>query len=460
VPLDIRVNTSAAAGTHPIEGFGGCFNEKGWDALAVLEAPARTAVLESLFGAEGLRWGLNRMPVGSSDFADSYYSLDDSAGDLALANLSLARDREKLLPFIHAAAAVNPQLTLWGSPWSAPTWMKDSAPQMPHNEGCGSLALTPAVRVAYAEYLARAALAYRAEGLRFEHLAVQNEPNQGDTWHNASRSCHDSYPKMHWTGEALRDFVRDYLGPAFAAHNLSGTVGILLSTFPVNEFESYVQPALADEGALAYLAGVGLQYAGVGMVGAIRAAAPWLKTWETETPCGGGGACLGGGAGSWSWGQVQFSYMRSFLAAGASVYSQWNMILDESGKSGWGWSQCAPVTVHSGTGDVVYEGSYWATKHFSYFVAPGAVVLETTGDNAPCAEVNDACGCAGGCTAAANIGMEAISFRNPDGGLVLVAQNNAGAGAPVNLFVDGRLAVSEVLPPHSMNTFTIDPPVN
>lgn len=51
--LVIDVNTSAVQ--HEIEGFGGCFNEKGWDALAVLDAEAKTAVMQNLFGRHGLR---------------------------------------------------------------------------------------------------------------------------------------------------------------------------------------------------------------------------------------------------------------------------------------------------------------------------------------------------------------------------------------------------------------------
>jgi glucosylceramidase len=124
----------------------------------VLSEAQRTTVLRALFSDDGLRYGLNRMPIGSSDFAvqkthifcaiyterrsfyqdrlgtnigkalkrdtrfsqDNYYSLDDSPGDYSMANLSLARDRTKLLPYIKAAMEVRPKLKVWGSPWTAP----------------------------------------------------------------------------------------------------------------------------------------------------------------------------------------------------------------------------------------------------------------------------------------------------------------------------------------------------
>ena len=162
-PLHLTIDTSSTAQT--MEGFGGCFNEKGWDALSALNETARAGVMEAMFGREGLRWGINRMPIGSSDFADSYYSLDDHPNDFTMAKLNLARDRTKLIPFIKAAMAVNPALKVWGSPWTAPEWLKDSAPQAPSDEGCGSLNQDPKYQSAYALYLAKAAIAYRAAGL-------------------------------------------------------------------------------------------------------------------------------------------------------------------------------------------------------------------------------------------------------------------------------------------------------
>jgi hypothetical protein len=284
-----KLSIRSSDALHQMEGFGGCFNEKGWDALSVLTESARAEVMEAMFGHDGLRWNINRMPVGSSDFADSYYSLDDTIDDFSIAHLNLTRDNTKLLPFIQAAMKINPNLRTWGSPWSGPTWMKDSRPQMPKNEGCGSLSPEPKMRAAYAlceppdplrrrslllplpwhrtitrrarsiltmlllclvlaPDLAKAVKAYRAAGLKFEHLAIQNEPNQGDPWNG--KSCRDSYPKMHWTGDQLHTFLRDHLGPTFESEGLSDTVGLFLATFPVNDYVGYVEPALTDPEAL------------------------------------------------------------------------------------------------------------------------------------------------------------------------------------------------------------------
>ena len=60
----------------------------------------------------------------------SWYTLDETAGDYAMANFSIARDREKLIPYIKAALQVRPDIHLWASPWIVPAWMKDSSGNM------------------------------------------------------------------------------------------------------------------------------------------------------------------------------------------------------------------------------------------------------------------------------------------------------------------------------------------
>jgi glucosylceramidase len=68
---DIYVNAQARAQT--IEGFGACFNEQGWDALAQLRPAERESVFAELFGADGARFTLCRMPVGANDFSRDWY---------------------------------------------------------------------------------------------------------------------------------------------------------------------------------------------------------------------------------------------------------------------------------------------------------------------------------------------------------------------------------------------------
>jgi hypothetical protein len=58
---------------------------------------------------------------------------------------------------------------------------------------------------------------------------------------------------MGWTGEALHEFVRDHLGPTFESEGIAQQVGIFLSTFPVNDFDGFVNPTLNDSSAAKYV---------------------------------------------------------------------------------------------------------------------------------------------------------------------------------------------------------------
>lgn len=93
-----------------IDGFGGCFNELGWEALLSLSPDERKKVLEWLFSPAGANFSFCRTPVGSSDYALSYYSYDDVPEDFAMENFSIARDRYILIPYIKAAKAIRPDL--------------------------------------------------------------------------------------------------------------------------------------------------------------------------------------------------------------------------------------------------------------------------------------------------------------------------------------------------------------
>lgn len=90
------------------------------------------AVLTSLFTANSgsqRNAGLQvvRVPISSSDFGlKPSWSLDDTAGDTSLAHFTLAPLMEHVIPALKDILAINPNIIIILSPWSAPAWMKDS----------------------------------------------------------------------------------------------------------------------------------------------------------------------------------------------------------------------------------------------------------------------------------------------------------------------------------------------
>jgi len=119
----VEINTSRIFQT--IDGWGGCINELGWDAMQVLTSGQKDSVLTALFDpVKGCGFNMGRIPIGSSDYSKGYYSNNDVNGDYSMTQFSLTRDSELLIPYIKASLKISPQLRFWGSPWSPPGWLK------------------------------------------------------------------------------------------------------------------------------------------------------------------------------------------------------------------------------------------------------------------------------------------------------------------------------------------------
>lgn len=110
----------------------------------------------------GARFSYGRIPIGASDYSIDRYTLSELPDDYAMAEFSIERDRQRLIPFIQAALAVAPGLDLWASPWTPPAWMKENG----STDG-GRIRDEPEIE-AYALYLTRFIEAYGAEGITVE----------------------------------------------------------------------------------------------------------------------------------------------------------------------------------------------------------------------------------------------------------------------------------------------------
>jgi len=397
------------AGDQQMEGFGGCFNEMGWDALRQLPPGKVEEVMAALFDpqAEGCRFNHGRVPIGASDYAMEWYDLSPAADDWAMEHFTIRRDESCLLPYIRSAMKHREDLWLHASPWSPPTWMKT-------RRVCNSgvLRWESDVLQAYAKYLLSFVRAYRAAGVDVRQLHVQNEP-----------LADQKFPSCCWSGQHLAKFIGDYLGPLFAAEG--EPCDIFLGTLNTSDYEGYVLPTLCDERTRSFVAGVGVQWEGKNMAGHIHRAWPDVRIAQTENEC-----C--DGANTWAEALYMFTLMWRYIANGASIYTYWNMVLPPGGVSSWGWPQNAMITADPAAGTVAYNPDFHAMKHLSQFVAPGAVRLELTGEWA----------------------ANALAFRNPGGEVVLLAANALDRPRELVFDADGG-TFAATAEPGSLNTFVV-----
>lgn len=421
--LDLTVEEELAG--PAIKGFGACFNEFGWTSLEKLSAADRDAILREMFApGVGAQFTLCRMPIGANDFARSWYSYDEVPGDFSLAHFNIANDRQTIIPFIQGALHHNPQLRLWASPWSPPSWMKVNghyaeaaqSPGRPPNgirsdqighEGADFFIQQEPYFDAYARYFARFIEAYRQNGIPIAMVMPQNEFNSAQP-----------FPSCTWTPEGLARFIR-HLGPAMSAQGVQVFFGTL-----ERDNADLLNRVLADKVAAQWIKGVGVQWAGKRALTTIHREHPALRLYGSEQECG-------DGSNTWAYAGYCWRLMKHYLESGASAYMYWNLSLETGGVSRWGWPQNSFVTVDAKSRTYCYNHDYFLLKHVSHFVQNGGRRAVTNGT----------------CS-------DALAFRNPDGSFAVVVRNELQAVRPIDIMVGGKVH-SASLQADSINTLFV-----
>jgi glucosylceramidase len=437
-----------------IEGFGACFSEMGWASLNLLSDEDKATVFSELYEpGVGANFTICRMPVAANDFALDWYSYNETEGDFAMDNFSIANDLKSLVPFIKTAQEYNPRIKIWASPWSPPSWMKynkhyaskssvafgqmfermraereseggdaelpsfarnlgnpayqnDLPPEREGFEGTDMFVQEDKYLEAYALYFSKFIEAYRNEGIDIFAVMPQNEFNSAQV-----------FPSCCWTAKGLASFIGSYLGPAMEEMG----VEVLFGTME-RANEALVDTVLLDEKSGQYIKGVGFQWAGKDALPGINKRYPDLIMYQTEQECGDGKNDWKGVLHSWE-------LMKHYLRNGVSVYEYWNTSLPEGGISRWGWAQNSLVVVNGENNSYRYSNEYYLLKHLTHFVLPGANMLETSGefDNL-------------------------LAFENTDSSLVIMALNDSDDARDLKVEIGGKI-LNAKLPANSINTF-------
>ena len=393
---DVTVDSSTTYQTW--EGFGGAFNELGWSYLSSLSQGDRDYALNLLFGVDGCRFAFGRIPIGASDYAMDRYTLDETANDYTMASFSIDRDKQKLIPYVQAALAVKPDIRLWASPWTPPTWMKTSPYTTPANvpspfDG-GTMKSDAQTLQAFALYLTKFVQEYAKVGIKIEAVAPQNEPNYAQ-----------NYPSALWATATYDTFIGTYLGPTFANQNV--TANILLGTMSNGDAAkdpTIVSAVFADTVALGYIKGIGMQWGMESDMNAVTGKN--LPVWQTEHKCGNypwDASYKTTAPNDQAYAVETWGLIEQWIKDGVNAYSAWNMVLDKVGlgiDTTRKWAQNALLVVDGGK--VIPTPAYYVFRHLSQFVDPGATRIGTTGG-------------------------DALAFKNPDGTIVAVMYNSGAA---------------------------------
>jgi glucosylceramidase len=411
-----------------IDGFGASFLEAGLVTLNSLPTrAAQDAVLRALFDpVTGAGFSVMKTEIGATDFQaaqQKWFTYDDTPGDTALRDFSIARDEgpDGELTYIRRARAFG-AFTLEASMDYPPDWMLTALAPLTEQH------VDPAAYPVLARYYLKYLQAYRQAGVPIPYLILFNEPGV--------------YTKI--SSDALNVLLRDHVGPLLRR----SAPDVRLVPAELGNRKSivdYFAPLRADPATRDYtdvLAYHGYWGDGAEAVAQMHAREPGIPLWMTEI------CCMPDVPGStdprrnaYATGEFWATQIIADLNAGASAWLYWNMILDENGGP---WlvspahfdndpnAQNAVLHIDRRTHVVTYTPLYWYLAHFSRFVRPGAsrVGIAVTGGPP---------------------GLQAIAFENLDGRRVLELVNGRPSALPVHVRWQGR-QLATTLAAHSIST--------
>lgn len=365
-PLDFKEETRQEAVIdvdttktyQTIDGFGYALTGGSADLIHQIDDAGRAALLKELFhaGDDGIGVSYLRVSIGASDLDDHVFSYDDlPAGetDTDMSEFTLKEDQEHLIPLLKEILAINPDISIMGSPWSAPVWMKTN--NLPKG---GSL--KPEFYGAYALYFVRYIQGMAAEGIHIDAVTLQNEPeNPYNT------------PSMLMTAAEQTDFVKNHLGPAFEKAGIDTKIVV----FDHNcDHPEYPISILNDAEARKYIDGSAFHlYIGdIDALSKVHEAHPDKNLYFTE---------------QWTSGEGKFEedlrwHTKNLIVGATRNWSrtvlEWNLASDPNfgpHTDDGGCTTCmGALTIGR---DISRNVSYYIIAHASKFVPPGSVRVES-----------------------------------------------------------------------------------
>ncbi len=400
-------------------GIGAALTDASAETFYKLPKDKQQEILRAFFDKQnGIGYTVARTNINSCDFSSDRYTYVQD-GDKELKSFNIEHDKKYKIPFIkEAMAAAGGKLTLFASPWSPPAWMKTN------NDMLHGGKLKPEFYESWAMYYAKFIKEYEKEGVPVWGISVQNEPMATQRW----ESC-------IYSAEEERDFLKNHLGPTMEKEGLKDKK-IIVWDHNRDLIYQRAETYFNDPEAAKYAWGVGFHWyepwsGGQPMYDNLRRvheAYPDKHLLFTE---GCADSYKAGQVQSWALGEKYASNMINDFNNGMEGFTDWNIILDETGGPNHVQNFCfAPVHGDTKTGELTYTNSYYYIGHFSKFIQPGAKRITA---------------------AASRSQLLTTAFRNEDGKTVVVVMNQGNTQTPYFLWINGKAAEITALP-HSIAT--------
>lgn len=396
------ISVDSSVTYQQIDGFGFALTGGSATLINSLDEARKDALITELFSTDSTFIGTSylRISIGASDLSATDFTYDERpAGvtDTALASFSIDMERTDLIPVLKKILAINPDIKILGSPWTAPTWMKSS-------QSFVGGSLLPEYYEVYARYLVKYIKAMAAEGIHIDAITPQNEPLYGG-----------NNPSMVMQASEQLDFVKNYLGPAFEAAGL--TTKIIVYDHNADR-PDYPITILDDPGAARFVDGSAFHLYGgsITALTQVHNAHPDKNVYFTEQWVG--GPSNFGGDLNW--------HVKNLIIGATRNWSrnviEWNLASDPNYEphTNGGCSAClGALTI--GT-RVSRNVAYYIIAHASKFVRPGSWRISSSLVSP----------------------LENVAFVNPAGQKVLIVLNDSNATQVFNIGYKGETVTTSL----------------
>lgn len=364
--------------------------------------------------------------IGLSD-RNQWDGITVAKADPQLESFSIENDKESLIPMIKAALEVNPDLTIIGTAWSAPAWMKESLSLYD-----GSLA--EEWEESYADYLVKTVEAYAKEGIEIAYLSIVNEPLiEGPR----------NYPIMQMDARQQARVIT-ILGPKLTE---AGFADVKVLAYDHNYGETvaetarnYIDTVLGDQEASEYTAGVAFHGYEMGSVADfgpgfnyVATTYPGKKALVTEITEHMGSTIFADNL-MWSAQNIVIGPL-AYSSTGAMY---WNLVLHDDGTPFFGGAgdSLGVISVANDESSYSLSSAYYSMAQVSTFLKGDqqARAVRTSVDNA---------------------GVYSQAIKGSDGGVVIPLVNNSGAEiGDLKVAIDGVVYTLDV-PVNSVSTLVV-----
>lgn len=409
VDVEVDINSNIKYQKHI--GFGGALTDAACISFNYLSEARKKEYIKAYFSKDGLNYNLIRYPLGSCDFSTHNYQYLETEN---IDDLDISCDKERIEMY-KQINEVKKDLQVFVVPWSPSAFMKTNG-DMNHGGK-----LKPEYCDLWAKTLAKSVYLLKKQGINVVSINTQNEPLATQVWD----SC-------IYTGKEEADFVNDYLLPSLKEYRLENlSVGVWDHNRDVLKKridETFSSALKVDD--VDYVFYHWYSKKDFEQLDYIHEKYPSLHLIMSE-------GCVEllldkdgqNSIGNFEHAEVYIHQIINDLNHYCEGYIDWNLSLDSRGGPNHVGNYCEAPIMISENGEMKYMYSYYAIKHFSHYIVPGAHRIHS--------EIN-------------NEDIELVSYQNPDNSLVVIIYNKSDNIHYVNNPLDSNQVVE--LLPHTIYT--------